>query len=133
MRSIIFIVSFLFSTTIWSYKSFAEWTYVATGESTGVKSYIDLENIRKHDGYVYFWSLNDYLKPDKFGDFSSIVYLQGDCNTFRIKYLSDSYHTEPMGRGTPSSSSNVPDKEWSSVSPNSVDEFILEQVCKFIK
>ena len=131
MKSLLTILTLVFA-MVFSSTSYAEWTKSVESKQ-GNTFYVDFERIRKHDGYVYFWSLTDYLKPDKFGDFSSIVYLQGDCNTFQIKYLSDSYHTEPMGRGTPSSSSNEPDKEWSSVSPNSVNEFILEQVCKFIK
>ena len=127
MRSIIFIVSFLFSTTIWSYKSFAEWTYVATGESTGVKSYIDLENIRKYDGYVYFWLLEDLLKPDQDGDLSYVNYFQVDCNIFRYKHLSGSYYKQAMGKGIAKNVSR--ESQWDYPLPNSLHERYLEVVC----
>ena len=127
MKTLLTIFTLLF-TVMFSSPSYAEWKKIGKNVD-GDTFYVDFERMRKHDGYVYAWVLNDYLKPDKFGDFSSIVYLQVDCNTFRIKVLSDSYHTEPMGRGTSSSSSNEPDKEWTSVPPNSVSESTIEQVC----
>ena len=40
--------------------SYAKWTKV--GENVyGSTFYVDFERIRKGDGYVYFWGLNDYL------------------------------------------------------------------------
>jgi len=60
---------------------------------------VDFEKIRKHDGYVYYWTLIDYLKPEQ-GILSAKVYYQGDCKQFRFKGLSFSCHKEPMGGGT---------------------------------
>ena len=112
--------------------SYAEWTKVAESEK-GDNFYVDFERIRKHGGYVYFWELLDYLKPDKWGDLSSKSYKQGDCKLFRYKVLDDSFYTEPMGQRTPSTSSNKPDKEWRYPSPNSVREAILKSVCDHVK
>ena len=127
MKSLITIFTLVF-TVMFSSTSFAEWTEIGKNVD-GDTFYVDFERIRKHDGYVYFWRLRDYLKPDKHGDLSSKVYQQGDCNLFRYKYLSDSYYTQPMGKGTTSSSSNKPDKEWRYAPPNSIMEMILESVC----
>ena len=122
------IVILLFSTVMFSSPSYAEWTKL--GENVhGNTFYLDYERIRKHDGYVYSWDLTDYLKPTKYGDLSSKLYLQGDCKLFRYKVLSDSYHIEPMGRGTPSTSSSKPDTEWRYPSPNSSSETTFKQVC----
>ena len=111
---------------------FGEWKWVDENVS-GTTFYVDFERIRKHGGYVYWWDLVDYLKPDKDGDLSSKTYQQGDCKLFQLKYLSDSYYKEPMGGGTPSISSNTPDKEWNYPSPNSVDETLLKSVCAYAK
>ena len=92
---------------------------------------MDFERIRKVDGYVYYWRLTDYLKPNKFGTWSGKSYNQGDCKLFRYKTLSDSYHTQPMGKGTPSSSSNKSDEEWDYPPPNSSGEGILKIVCEY--
>ena len=113
---------------MFSSTSFAEWKKVFITED-GSTFYVDFERIKKHDGYVYYWELSDLLKPDEDGDLSYKNYKQGDCKLFRFKYLSDSYHKEPMGRGTPSLSSNKPDKEWNHPSPNSSGEYILKKVC----
>ena len=90
--------------------------------------YVDFERIRKVDGYVYYWSLSDYLKPTKFGDLSSKSYDQGDCKLFRYKGLSWSFHKEPMGGGT-GETFNYNDNDWRYPPPNSIDESILKLVC----
>ena len=90
--------------------------------------YVDFETIRKHDGYVYWWELGDYLKPNKYGIFSAKVYNQGDCKLFRVKRLSFSFHKEPMGRGTGDVQESVK-KGWIYPSPNSSSETILKTVC----
>ena len=90
--------------------------------------YVDFERIRKVDGYVYYWVLQDYLKPTKQGDLSGKSYYQGDCKLFRYKNLSYSFHKEPMGGGT-GDVDNVPDKDWKYPAPNTVNEVILKSVC----
>ena len=96
---------------------------------SGDTYYVDFERIRKHDGFVYYWTLSDYLKPTKTGTFSGRVYHQGDCKLFRYKYLSDSYFKGQMGKGDYNSGSNKPDKEWTYPSPKSIAEKILNLVC----
>ena len=106
----------------------AGWTKLGTSVD-GTTIYVDLERIRKHDGYNYYWRLFDYLKP-LHGDLSSKAYNQGDCKLFRIKRLSYSFHKEPMGLGT--ADVQEPTKKnqaWKYPHPNSVDERILKSVC----
>ena len=126
MKSLTIFLALTFS-VMFSSSSYAEWTKAVEAVNGNVV-YVDYERIRKHDGYVYFWELGDYLKPDKFGDLSSKGYHQGDCKLFRYKTLSWSFHKEPMSGGTGGADNN-PDKEWSYPSPNSVAEGILKQVC----
>jgi hypothetical protein len=125
MKKLILIL--LFSTVMFSSPSYAGWTRVSESVN-GDKIYVDFERIRKHDGYVYWWMLVDLLKPTKYGDLSSKGYNQGDCKLFRYKYLSTSYHKEPMGKG---SGDDISPKnpEWDYPPPNSSVEEILKHVC----
>ena len=88
-------ISTLVFTVMFSSTSFADWTKVDEN-NIGTSFYVDFERIRKHDGYVYWWELSDYLKPTKYGMLSGKKYLQGDCKLFRYKYLSGSYHKLPF-------------------------------------
>ena len=73
---------------------------------SGNTFYVDFDSIKKADGFVYFWMLRDLVKPTSRGNFSNKAYIQGDCKLSPTKRLSFSSYTQPMGKGTPSSSSN---------------------------
>jgi len=106
--------------------SFAGWTKV--DESEIGKHYVDFDRIKKIDGFVYFWTLFDLLKPDPDGDLSYKNYKEGDCKLFRFKSLSFSFHKEPMGGGT-GEIGNPKNPEWNYPSPNSGDKKSLTLVC----
>ena len=89
---------------------------------------MDYERTRKHDGYVYYWYLSDYLKPNKSGHLSGKIYNQVDCKLFRYKGLSGSFHKEPMGRDTGNSIS-AENPEWEYPIPYSIGETVLKQAC----
>ena len=128
MKYITIFLALTFS-VMFSSSSYAKWTEVSKNED-GDTYYVEFERIRKVDGYVYFWRLTDYLKPDKFGSVSTLsakVYNQGDCKLFRFKGLSYSFYKEPMGSGDPLVAG--PDKEWKYPPPNSVFETVLKEVC----
>jgi hypothetical protein len=131
MKSLTLILALTFS-VMFSSTSFAGWTRV--GETVdGDNFYVDFERIRKHGGYVYFWYLSDRLKPSKFGDFSAKTYSQGDCKLFRHKWLDISYHTQPMGKGTPSTTGAPKGQKWRYPHPDSVIEAVLKDVCRSAK
>ena len=130
MKKLTLLTALIF-TVMFSSTSFADWTKV--GENADATFYVDFERIRKHGGYVYWWVLGDYLKPTELGHLSGKLYNQGDCKLFRYKILSDSYYKEPMGGGTPSTSSNKPDKEWNYPPPDSSTEVALKAVCEFAR
>jgi len=54
---LVIIFTFLFSTTSWG-----DWSYVAKNVS-GDKYYYDKDRVRKSGKYIYFWELQDFLKP----------------------------------------------------------------------
>ena len=93
MKTLLTIFTLVF-TVMFSSTSFAEWKKV--GENVdGISYYLDFERIRKHGGYVYFWTMSDYLKPTSQGYLSNQSYNQGDCTLFRLKSLSVSFHEKP--------------------------------------
>ena len=109
--------------------SYAEWTKVDEGVE-GDTYYVDFKRIRLHDGFVYYWVLSDYLKSTPYGDLSTKVYNQGDCELFREKILSFSFHKEPMGSGSGDIQEPVKEYQgWKDPPPNSVTETILKAVC----
>jgi hypothetical protein len=126
MKTLIIFLALTFS-VMFSSSSYAGWTELGK-TAYGDTYYVDFERIRKHDGYVYYWNLTDYLKPDKHGDLSNKMYNQVDCKLFRYKALSFSFHKEPMGGGTGESNSPK-NPEWRYPPPNSSYELILKQVC----
>ena len=124
---ILLLTTLIFFSVMSSSTSFAGWTKVSENVR-GDTYYVDFERIKKHDGYVYYWELIDFLKPSPYGDLSDKTYAQGDCKKFRYKNLSFSFHKKPMGGGT-GETSNTPDKEWDYPPPNSVIETVLKTVC----
>ena len=113
---------------MFSTPSYGEWTKVSSSVS-GDTYYVDFERIRKHDGYVYFWSLRDSLKPHPSSGFiSHEAYSQGDCKLFRYKRLSYSFHKEPMGEGTGDLHEPF-NKGWQYPPPDSSQEAIIQSVC----
>ena len=127
MKKLFLILTLLFSVML-SSLSYAEWTKAAVSVD-GDEFYVDFERIRKHGGYVYYWHLSNYTKPNSMGSLSGKIYNQGDCGIFRVKYLSSSFYKGPMGTGELNGSNNEPDKEWTYPTPNSSVERILKSVC----
>ena len=109
-------------------QSRAEW--VSMGDTVaGDTFYVELDKVKKQDGSIYFWSLIDYLKPDEWKDMSSQTLHETDCRRpFKLRKVYATYHTQPMGRGEPSTIS--PDtNDWWYPPSDSMMEFILEEVC----
>ena len=125
MKSLLTIFILLF-TLMFSSTSYAEWKKVTVSES-GDTFYVDFERVRNHEGYLYFWALNDYLKPNKWEDLSFEVYYQGDCTLFRMKPLTYVFHKQPMGGGTGDVSTLK--RDWVYPTPNSMNETVLKKVC----
>ena len=132
MKTLSILLTLIFTVMVPS-PSLAEWKKL--GENVnGNTVYVDFERIRKHDGYVYFWDMIDYLKPTEHGHLSNKAYRQGDCKLFRYKYLSGSFHKEPMGGGS-GGVSEPPErhKGWKYPPPDSTSEHTLKTVCAYAK
>jgi len=113
--------------------SYSEWEYI--GKSVkGIEYYVDFERIRKHDGYVFYWELKDYVTENEQkkhqGFKSAIGYIKGDCNIFRYKRLMLSFREGPMGMGD-SFDLDYSEKEdpWHYQHPKSIGESVQNSVC----
>ena len=122
MKYLLIIFTLVFSPT-----SFADWTMVSKSEN-GRIYYVDLERIRKVDGFIYFWQMSDYLIKDKYGDLSNKVYIKADCELFRYQNLKFYFHKRPMARGDAEVEDSV-DLSWRYPPPNSNIENALITVC----
>ena len=130
MRKIRLLTTLVFSLMMFSSTSYAEWTKVGVNVN-GNTFYVDFAGIRKVDGYVYYWYLQDWLKPNN-GFLSGKSYFQGECRVFRVKYLSYVHHKQPMGRDT--GDSNSPKNPECFYPPsNSVIDDILKKVCTTVQ
>ncbi len=133
MKTLALILTLIFFSLMFSSTSFAGWTKVITNVS-GDTFHVDFESIKKHGGYVYWWDLTDYFEPSELEVLSAKTYHQGDCKTFRYKWLSMSFHREPMGGGTSEVIKlNKKDKRWRDPPPPSSEEVILKSVCQYAR
>jgi hypothetical protein len=128
MRNLTILLALIFTVTF-SSPSFAEWTKVRKNVNGDIY-YVDFERIRKHDGFVYWWDLFDYIAPkEKY--MSAKFYSQGDCKMFRSRTLQILAYKESMGKGAAYSHSKP--TEWVYPNPNSADETTLKLVCAYAK
>ena len=106
--------------------SFAGWAKL--GENVRGSFYVNFEKIRKKNNYVYYSQLGNFLEPTK-GFLSVTVNRQLDCELFRYRTLSYSFHKKPMGE-EPSETVHPGNPEWEYPSPNSSNETIIKRVCR---
>ena len=109
-----------------------KWTEVAKS-ANGETCYIDFESIEERDGYVYFWTLQDYVTRQSAGEMSSKSYNQVDCDPLRWKMINFLSFSEPMGEGGVDSSDNIPSENWTYPPPDSIAEGILKTVCTYVE
>tara|TARA_B100001093_G_C26375564_1_gene820636 strand:- start:310 stop:687 length:378 start_codon:yes stop_codon:yes gene_type:complete len=108
--------------------SYAEWTEISKSNS-GDTFYLDYETIRKHNGFIYWWEMSDYMKPLKDGYMSGNAYKEGDCKIFRYRYLTINLYSNSMGTGT-SENVTFEDDEWTYPKPDTVAESMLKIICR---
>jgi len=131
MKKLILILRTLIFCAIFSSTALADWDWLSENMNGDTYS-VDFNKIKKQNGYVYFWRLDDYVKPTETGDWSAKIYIQGDCALFRHKLLSGSFHKEPMGLGIGDTVSPK-NSEWIHPSHNSANDTILKDVCEYAK
>ena len=79
----------------------ASWQPLKKGGDDGnVQSYIDFDNVWKDNGYIYYWTLLDYSKPEYETDTLSMkLYNRADCLSFKYEILVLLNYKKPMAQG----------------------------------
>ncbi|OUV03055.1 MAG: hypothetical protein CBC42_04565 [Betaproteobacteria bacterium TMED82] len=89
----------LISLLLCSIRGFA-FSWEKVGENAvGNSFYVDVDNIEKRQGIVYYKSLIDFLKPTKNGAYSHVSKYKVDCVEQRQTWLSNVFYNKPMGKG----------------------------------
>ena len=121
----------LLSAIVLASPSHAKWTDMGSTVN-GRNFYVDFTRVQVNNGYVYVWVIDNYLKPDKWGDMSSKILREINCTVPRkFRIISAYFHTQPMGEGNPSETYNSP-QDWEYPPPESMIEGILRTVCKSV-
>ena len=126
VSTIILLFAYLFCSDIKA----SEWTKVTKGQN-GHTFFIDMKKFNENKGYVYFWQLINYYEKDEYGDLSAKIYVQGDCNIFKFKWLKVSYHKMLMGKDhvKPKKPSKLVAK-WQFPKSGSTSYKVLQYVCE---
>ena len=123
------LLALLFSILI-SLNSYGELKNIANNVN-GDSFYVYNDTINKHNGYVYYWSLIDFITPNSFGERSAKGYYQADCGLNRKKLLSGMWYEQPMGAGK-FVTENYDNPKWDYSPPGSAIESVVEYVCEYI-
>ena len=129
MKKLIPILTVFLSSILFPQTSLGEWKYVLNNMK-GDQFFIDYDRIRENNGYVYYWTQSDYKKPLSGNSRSSHIYIMGDCEVFRVKFLSYTFFEGNMGKGD--SETMEGEDKWYYPTPNSSIEIILKSVCEKI-
>ena len=124
MKKLLIIFSLLITTP-----SFADWKYVTTTADDTADYYIDMDQIRKEGGLVYYWGLTNLKKPDSGGDLSYVYLVQGDCKLFRVIFFAEHYYKKNMGNGKLSGSYLNP-SDWNSPEKDTANGALLKKACE---
>ena len=130
MRSLTSIIILLYTCFFCLNIQATDWTEV-TKSKNGHTFFINMKKLNENNYFVYFWQLINYYEKDEYGDLSAKIYVQGDCNTFKFKWLKVSYHKMLMGEDEVKSSN--PSKlvsGWQFPKVGSTSYAVLEYVCK---
>jgi hypothetical protein len=107
----------------------SDWVFVDESVASKDRYYIDRQSIRlMPNGYKRAWVRNDYNKPSEFGDTSSKLYYEYDCNQGRSRTLhANFYKGEEVTNSVNPVGANA---EWTYLSPDSIADYLLKFVCR---
>ena len=124
MKKLLLLTLFFFSINGFA----VNWKKVIVDRS-GDSYYVDISNIKKRNGLLYYSRLEDYLEP-KNGDYSFIRKFKVDCTEGKRIWLSDTFYNKPMGKGKITGEINP--KEISYPKPNSIGYVVMKFACDYI-
>ena len=126
MQKLNLIFTLLFSIIVFSSPSHSEWILVST-QSNGDKYYYEDTNIRKSDGFVYFWRMVSLGNKNN-NHQSGITYIKSDCSIFRLRYVFAVLYSGPFKTGEIILRQKL-NKSWEYPHPGSVNDMIMKKIC----
>jgi len=108
--------------------AWAEWTLV-TESSAGNAVYLDRDSMQGTGGMRQVSELWSYARPDQFGDLSSRMEVEYDCEAGRRRILSLTGFRGQKGQGAVSATRQGPPDHWTEVGQQSLARAILQIVC----
>jgi len=106
----------------------AEWTKV-TESASDRAVYIDPAAIKVVGLVRQVQELWDYRDPDQFGDFSSILLVEYNCDTHQRRLLQSSGYKAQHAQGAISGVRTNPNQDWAAIAPQAIAAAILNIVC----
>tara|TARA_B110000003_G_scaffold238157_1_gene243603 strand:+ start:211 stop:591 length:381 start_codon:yes stop_codon:yes gene_type:complete len=94
--------------------------------------YVDIDSIKKSNGMVYYWDLEDRYEKITIGGYtfmSSVAYKIADCDMNRTKILKVVFYEKNMKSGRVQYSEDYESPSWKYIVPGSVQDLINEYVC----
>ena len=107
---------------------FADFNWKLLGQTrNGDKFFIDLRSIQKSEQIMSYIRLRDYAIIDSYGESSSIIFIETNCNDQTTRFLKDVYFKGNMAQGE----YVVLEKkgDWQKFKSGSIGELFYEFVC----
>ncbi len=102
--------------------------------TTSVKGnslYLDKRTVKIVGDIRFFLYMQDYAKPNQYGDLSSRSYAELNCNNMMSRNLITDYFSLPLAEGeTTEGSGAVENPEWRYFKPNSSGSILRIKVCE---
>mgnify|MGYP001256306675 FL=1 len=85
---------------LFSDSAFSDFNWKLMGETKNAdKYYIDLSSIEKDNNKRFYIRLRDYGKTDDYGENSSLIFVETNCENMESRFLKDVYFKDNMGKG----------------------------------
>ena len=85
---------------LFSDSAFSDFNWKLMGETKNAdKYYIDLSSIEKDNNKRLYIRLRDYGKTDDYGENSSLIFVETNCENMESRFLKDVYFKDNMGMG----------------------------------
>ena len=128
-KLIIILALLLFVSNGWT-----KWTSSTINANNQNHYYIDFETIKEENGYVYYWELVDFQKPDSNGNMSQKEYVKTNCKKSIATVVNLLLYKDSMGKGVVVEVKPVlvDESDWILANPGSVLEVQLTTVCSYV-
>lgn len=128
----IYILTMLITLLPITFPSYSDdrWEYVGASIE-GNKFYINLDSIKRDGGYVYYLSMHNRIKKDKWGSLSITSLKKVDCKNSKFQNLEINYYKRHWAISF--DGQYKPDWGWKTPKKDGMNISYLELACNYIK